>query len=60
MKDKILKRKVHTYTAIFEPDEDTGGYMVTAPLLPGCISEGENFEEAMENIQEAVSLYLHN
>lgn len=58
MKDKILKKKIHTYIAIFESDEETGGYTVTIPSLPGCISEGETFEEAMGNIQEAASLYL--
>lgn len=57
-KSRILKKKVHTYTAIFEEDENDGGYTVTVPSLPGCISEGETFEEAMENIAEAASLYL--
>ncbi len=58
MKKKILKKQIHTFTAIFELDEDVGGYTVTVPSLPGCISEGNTFEEAMENIQEATSLYL--
>jgi len=40
-----------------EPSEE-GGYTVTVPSLPGCISEGENMEEAMENIKEAIELYL--
>jgi predicted RNase H-like HicB family nuclease len=37
---------------------DEGGYTVHVPSLPGCISEGETVEEAMENIREAVELYL--
>ena len=49
--------KVYKYTAIFEP-ADEGGYTVTVPSLPGCISEGDTFEEAMVNIKEAASLYL--
>ncbi len=49
--------KVLKYTAVFEP-EDVGGYSVTIPALPGCISEGENFEEALKNIKEAAELYL--
>ena len=52
---KILNNK---YTAIFEPDMEAGGFTVTIPALPGCISEGDTFEEAMKNIQEAASLYL--
>lgn len=58
MVEKTLKRKVYQYTAVFEPDEESGGYTVTIPSLPGCISEGGTFEEALRNIQEAASLYL--
>ena len=42
---------------ILEPS-DEGGYTVYVPALPGCISEGDNVDEAMENIQEAIELYL--
>ena len=42
---------------ILEPDEE-GGYVVYIPSLPGCISEGETAEEALQNIQEAIDLYL--
>mgnify|MGYP003547598514 FL=1 len=37
---------------------DEGGYTVYVPALPGCISEGENVDEALENIKEAIELYL--
>jgi predicted RNase H-like HicB family nuclease len=37
---------------------DKGGYYVFCPELPGCQSQGDTFEEARENIQEAVELYL--
>ncbi|MEA3272787.1 MAG: type II toxin-antitoxin system HicB family antitoxin [Patescibacteria group bacterium] len=55
---KVLKKKVYQYTAIFELDEKSGGYAVTIPSLPGCISEGDTFEKALENIEEAAGLYL--
>lgn len=35
-----------------------GGYTVYVPSLPGCISQGETKEEAIENIKEAIELYL--
>lgn len=57
MKQKLLQ-KVYQYIAIFEPDEKNGGFTVTIPALPGCISEGDTFEDALHNIQEAASLYL--
>jgi predicted RNase H-like HicB family nuclease len=47
------------YKAIFEPQEE-GGYTVTVPSLPGCISEGDTFDEALTNIREAMSLYLES
>jgi predicted RNase H-like HicB family nuclease len=42
---------------VLEPSEE-GGYTVYVPVLPGCISEGETVEEALENIREAIALYL--
>ena len=42
---------------LLEPSEE-GGYTVTVPSLPGCISEGRDREEALRNIQEAINLYL--
>ena len=42
---------------VLEPSDD-GGYTVYVPSLPGCISEGESEEEAIENIKEAIELYL--
>ncbi len=37
---------------------DEGGYTVYVPALPGCISEGDTEEDALANIQEAISVYL--
>lgn len=44
-------------TALFEEDED-GGYVVTVPSLPGCVSHGRTIEEAQKNIQKAAKLHL--
>lgn len=35
-----------------------GGYVASIPDLPGCLSEGESFEETLTNIQEALVLYV--
>lgn len=51
------KTKILTYTAIFEEAEE-GGYFVYVPSLPGCLSEGDSYEEARANIADAISLYL--
>ena len=42
---------------VLEPSEE-GGFTVTVPALPGCISEGNTREEAIRNIREAIELYL--
>lgn len=42
---------------ILEPS-DEGGYTVYVPSLPGCVSEGEDIDEALANIKEAIELYL--
>jgi predicted RNase H-like HicB family nuclease len=44
-------------TVLFE-EEVEGGYTVTVPSLPGCVSYGKNLEEANKNIQKAIRLHL--
>ena len=44
---------------VLEPS-DEGGYTVYVPSLPGCISEGETREEALNDIKEAIELYLES
>jgi len=41
----------------FEEAEE-GGYAVSVPDLPGCVSEGDTFEEALEMIKDAMSGWL--
>ena len=44
-------------TVFLYPDED--GYIIAeVPSLPGCISQGETRQEALQNIQEAILLHL--
>ncbi len=45
------------FTVVLEEAEE-GGYTVTVPALPGCISEGDTYEEALVNIKNAIQLYL--
>ncbi len=43
---------------IYLEEQEEGGYTVFVPALPGCISQGESIEECVENIKEAIQLYL--
>jgi len=45
------------FKVIIEEGED-GWYVVEVPALPGCISQGKTKKEALENIKEAIELYL--
>ena len=41
------------YTVELIPDADEGGFTVSIPALPGCLSVGETAEEAYRNIEDA-------
>ena len=46
------------WRVLLEQDEETSDWAVWCPELPGCASAGETEEEALENIREAIALYL--
>ncbi|MBF0603774.1 MAG: type II toxin-antitoxin system HicB family antitoxin [Nitrospirae bacterium] len=45
--------------AIVYPGDD-GFWVSECPGLPGCVSQGESREEAIENIREAIDLYIED
>lgn len=49
--------KRFSYTVIYEEDPE-GGFVASAPALPGCYSQGDTLVEAEKNITEAIELYL--
>ncbi len=46
------------YTIILHPEPEEGGYSVTVPALPGCVTQGETVEEAIGMAREAIALHL--
>lgn len=44
--------KIHLHK---EPD---GGYTAIVPTLPGCVGYGENIDEAISMVKEAIELYI--
>jgi predicted RNase H-like HicB family nuclease len=49
--------KRYRYTVVVEKDED-GVYIASCPAIPGCHTQGETYEEAMENIKDAINLNI--
>lgn len=48
------------YTILLTPDLEDGGYVVTAPMLEGCVTEGDTIEEAIANAREAIQGYVES
>ena len=46
------------YTIILQPWDDSGGYTVIVPSLPGCITQGSTKEEALANAREAIMCHI--
>jgi predicted RNase H-like HicB family nuclease len=52
--------KVYDFKIMLEPDEESGGYVVTCPSLSGCYSQGDTVDDALTNIKEAILLCLED
>ena len=50
---------MYTYKIHLHKEEE-GGFTVTVPALPGCITYGENVDEAIDMAKEAIQLYLED
>ena len=48
------------YTAILTRDPEDGGYTVAVPALPGCFTQGDTWDEAIENARDAIEAYLES
>ena len=56
-KKKTISQNILTYTVIFEPAEE-GGYVASVPVLPGCLTQGDTFEETVKMVKDAIKGYL--
>ena len=51
--------KVYNLKVVIEPSED-GGFFVECPELQGCYTSGETFDEAVNNIREAIKAHIED
>jgi len=45
------------YTVILEQGRERG-FVALCPALPGCVSQGETRDDALDNIREAIEVYV--
>lgn len=46
------------FAIVIEKDQD--GYFAYCPALQGCYTQGDTYEEAMENIEDAIRLHIED
>ena len=47
------------YTVVLQREND-GGYIAKVPAMPGCVSQGDDRDQALANIREAAELYIED
>ena len=47
----------YKFTVVVERDED-GLYVASVPLLQGCYTQGDTYEQALHNIKDAIRLHI--
>lgn len=46
------------FKVLLQWNDEEGGYTVTVPALPGCITEGKTLQEALDNAHEAITGFI--
>ena len=50
----------HTYTFPIVIEQDEDGYYVSCPVLQGCYTQGETYEDAMTAIIDVIKLHIED
>lgn len=58
MRHENERKQAMKYTVIIEKDPESGWYVGQCEEIPGAVSQGETYEELMENMKDAISLML--
>ena len=58
-REKLARKKIYSYTVLFEPAEE-GGYVVTCPALPGLVTEGDTLKQARAMARDAIEGYIES
>lgn len=52
--EALMQRK---YTILLEPAEE-GGYVVSVPALPGCFTQADSVDQAVDRAREAIAVHI--
>jgi antitoxin HicB len=50
----------YSYTVVLIPDAEASGYVVEVPALPGCVTQGETVEDALNMAQNAINMWIRD
>jgi predicted RNase H-like HicB family nuclease len=50
--------KTYRFSIVIEKDEE--GYFAFCPELQGCYTQGDTYEEVLENIKDAIRLHVND
>jgi len=53
---KRIAGKIFEFPVVIEKDEH--GYFASCPILQGCYTQGETYEEVFENLKDAIELHI--
>lgn len=54
----VVARELRKYVVPVVIEKDADGYFVSCPTLQGCYTQGDTYEEALANIEEAIGLHI--
>jgi len=53
-----MEKKEHTELEVVLEQKAGGGYTASVPGIPGCVSQGATIDETINNLKEAIRIYL--
>ena len=56
----VTNTQKHTYLLPVVIEKDADGYFAFCPALQGCYTQGDSFEEALDNIKDAMRLHIED
>lgn len=56
----MSEKVIHKYVMPVVIEKDSAGYFASCPILQGCYAQGDTYEEALQNIEDAIRLHIED